>query len=71
MKAKIIIDMPKGCEDCPFNSLFFDSEWNIKRGIKSYSCRLHLDKVNVAGSGIPEYCPLEEEKDENNSNERL
>lgn len=70
-KAKLIIDMPNGCEDCPLRAMFFDSDWNIQRGIKHYSCRLRLDRCNVAGTGRPDYCPLVETKERTSDDEEV
>ena len=67
MKAKITIDMPNGCEECPLQSMFFDSEWNIQKEIRHISCRLRKDRATIVGGGIPDYCPLEEVKDESNT----
>lgn len=64
-KAKLIIDMPNGCEDCPLHSIFFDSDWNIQRGVRHMSCRLNLDRATEVGKGIPAYCPLEEINESN------
>lgn len=66
MKAKLIIDMPKNCEECPLQAMFFDSEYSLKKGIKHISCRLRLDKATLVGGGRPDYCKLQEVEDESN-----
>lgn len=65
MKARLIIDMPTDCSECPVRAIFFDSDWNIQRGVRHMSCRLNLDRVTEIGKGIPSYCPLEEINESN------
>ena len=59
-----MIDKPADCSKCPVREIFFDSDWNIKQGIRHMSCRLNLDRATEIGKGIPAYCPLKPEPKE-------
>ena len=63
MKVILMIDKPADCSKCPVREIFFDSDWNIKQGIRHMSCRMNLDRVTEVGKGIPAYCPLVEIND--------